>query len=79
VEQPRFHNQWMPDALFCEPYGMSPDTAAILTRMGYTLRTGTPSGSVYQGDGETVGVDWEKGLLLGACDPRFPDSRAAGY
>ena len=79
VEAPRFHNQWMPDVLFYERYGMSPDTMAILAKMGYTLKVGTPWGSPYQGDGETVGVDWEKGLLLGACDPRYPDARAIGY
>lgn len=79
VESPRFHNQWMPDVLFYERYGMSPDTIAILRKMGYTLKVGTPWGSPYQGDGETIAVDWDKGLLLGACDPRFPDARALGY
>jgi gamma-glutamyltranspeptidase/glutathione hydrolase len=79
VEYPRFHNQWMPDVLFHERYGMSPDTSALLTRMGYTLKVGTPWGTPYQGDGETVGVDWEKGLLLGASDPRIPDSRSVGF
>lgn len=28
----------MPDGLFYERYGMSPDTVAILTQMGYTLK-----------------------------------------
>jgi gamma-glutamyltranspeptidase/glutathione hydrolase len=79
VEYPRFHNQWMPDVLFYERYGMSPDTVAILSKMGYTLKVGTPWGAPYQGDGETIGVDWDKGVLLGACDPRFPDARALGY
>ena len=79
VEYPRFHDQWMPDVLFYERYGLSPDTLAILTRMGYTLKVGTPWGAPYQGEAETVGVDWEHGLLLGAADPRVPDSRAVGY
>ena len=79
VEYPRFHNQWMPDLIFYERYGMSPDSMAKLTAMGYTLKEGTPWGAPYQGDGETVGVDWEKGLFLGATDPRNPDGRAIGY
>ena len=79
VEAPRFHSQWMPDLLFYERYGLSPDTMAILTRMGYTLKMGTPWGAPYQGDGETIGVDWDKGLLLGASDPRNADGRAVGY
>jgi gamma-glutamyltranspeptidase/glutathione hydrolase len=79
VEAPRFHNQWMPDLLFYERYGMSPDTIEKLKAMGYTVKQGTPWGANYQGDGETVGVDWEKGLLLGASDPRNADGRAVGY
>ena len=79
VEYPRFHNQWMPDLIFYERYGMSPDSIARLTEMGYKLKEGTPWGAPYQGDGETVGVDWEKGLLLGASDPRNADGRAVGY
>ena len=79
VEYPRFNNQWMPDVFFRERYGMSPDTEAILRDMGYTIKEGTPWGSPYQGDGETVGVDWDKGVFLGAADPRDPDSRAIGF
>jgi len=79
VEYPRFHNQWMPDPIYYERYGMSPDSIARLTEMGYKLKEGTPWGAPYQGDGETVGGDWEKGLLLGASDPRNADGRAVGY
>jgi gamma-glutamyltranspeptidase/glutathione hydrolase len=79
VEAPRFNDQWMPDVLFFERYGLSPDTRALLERMGHTLKEGTPWGAPYQGDGETVAVDWEKGLFLGASDPRVADSRAVGY
>ena len=79
VEYPRFHNQWMPDPIYYERYGMSPDSIARLTEMGYKLKEGTPWGAPYQGDGETLGVDWEKGLFLGATDPRVPDGRAIGY
>jgi gamma-glutamyltranspeptidase/glutathione hydrolase len=79
VEYPRFHNQWMPDFIFFERYGMSPDTQARLTEMGYKLKVGTPWGSPYQGDAESIGVDWEKGLLLGASDPRNADGMAMGF
>lgn len=65
--------------LAIEKYGMSPDTVAILANMGHKLKAGTPWGSSYQGDGETVGVDLNSGLLLGASDPRAPDSCAVGF
>ncbi|OAM87459.1 hypothetical protein AW736_23130 [Termitidicoccus mucosus] len=79
VEAPRINNQWMPDRLFHERYGLSPDTMAILKAKGHDLKEGTPYDTPYQGDGETIGVDRERGLLQGASDPRSPDSKAVGY
>jgi gamma-glutamyltranspeptidase / glutathione hydrolase len=37
VDAPRIHHQWLPDTLASEPFALSADTAAALTRMGYHL------------------------------------------
>jgi gamma-glutamyltranspeptidase/glutathione hydrolase len=37
IDAPRVHHQWLPDTLASEPYALSADTAAALTRMGYHL------------------------------------------
>jgi gamma-glutamyltranspeptidase / glutathione hydrolase len=37
VDAPRIHHQWLPDTLAAEPFALSADTAAALTRMGYSL------------------------------------------
>jgi gamma-glutamyltranspeptidase/glutathione hydrolase len=62
-----------------ERYGMSADTAAVLTAMGHTLAERRSYEGAYQGDGETILIDPESGLRLGAADPRKPDSAAVGY
>jgi gamma-glutamyltranspeptidase/glutathione hydrolase len=72
VNAPRFHHQWLPDQLFIEP-GLSPDTSALLVKMGHALR---PSG--YWSDGECVEVDPKTGERLGASDGRN-DGKAIGY
>jgi gamma-glutamyltranspeptidase/glutathione hydrolase len=35
VDAPRIHHQWLPDTVAGEPYALSADTTAALTRMGY--------------------------------------------
>ena len=37
VDAPRFHHQWLPDAVGYEPYAFSPDTLKLLQDMGYKL------------------------------------------
>jgi gamma-glutamyltranspeptidase/glutathione hydrolase len=37
VDAPRIHHQWLPDTLAAEPFALSADTAAALTRMGYGI------------------------------------------
>jgi gamma-glutamyltranspeptidase/glutathione hydrolase len=34
VDAPRIHHQWLPDEIFYEPFGLSPDTLKILADMG---------------------------------------------
>ncbi len=79
VEAPRIHNQWLPDVVTFERFGLSADTAALLRAKGHTLPERKSYEGAYQGDGETIAVDPSTGLRLGAADPRKPDSKAIGY
>lgn len=79
VEAPRIHNQWMPDVVTFERYGMNADTAAILRAKGHTVRERVSYEGAYQGDGETIAIDWKTGLRAAAPDPRKGDAAAIGY
>jgi len=76
VEFPRFHHQWQPNTISYDRFGISPDTAALLTAMGHTL---TERPNVIGGDAESIAIDPITKLRLGASDPRKPDARAVGY
>jgi gamma-glutamyltranspeptidase/glutathione hydrolase len=65
VNAPRFHHQWMPDELMVEAWQLSPDTLALLEKMGHKLKR-APS----WGDAECVAIDWKTGERLGASDAR---------
>ena len=71
VEAPRFHDQWLPDVLFCER-GISPDTLRLLTAMGHDVKIVPAFGSA-----ESIAVDGSK--LEGAVDPRQRGTWASGY
>ena len=45
VDAPRFHHQWLPDAVFAEPYAFSPDTQKLLEAMGYKIVVQAPWGA----------------------------------
>jgi gamma-glutamyltranspeptidase/glutathione hydrolase len=79
VEAPRIHNQWLPDVVTFERFGLSPDTAALLRAKGHTLPERKSYEGAYQGDGETIAIDPATGLRHGAADPRKGDSTALGY
>jgi gamma-glutamyltranspeptidase/glutathione hydrolase len=72
ISAPRFHHQWMPDKLFYEEFGLSPDTRSILKDKGHTL---APSGGL--GRAHTIFID-EQGTKFGAADARG-DGAARGY
>ncbi|HEU5078554.1 MAG TPA: gamma-glutamyltransferase [Opitutaceae bacterium] len=76
VDAPRFHHQWQPDVLSYEPFAMSPDTLAILVAEGHRLQERE---NAIISDGETVGIDPQTHLRLGASDLRKPDSKSVGY
>ena len=79
--------QWLPDTLAAEPFALSADTAAALTRMGYHVvplelwGTGNAAEAVGVAPVEetlakTLGFP-RPGLLYGASDARAPAGAAA--
>ncbi len=74
VNAPRFHNQWLPDKIMLEKYGISPDTLGILEGMGHQLKTDRES----WGDAECIAIDPKTGERLGASDGRN-NGKAAGF
>ncbi len=73
INAPRIHHQWLPDELLYEPFGISPDTLAILS--GYGHKFADKPGNVASATG--IMID-EKGMRLGAVDSRS-DGEAVGY
>lgn len=76
VAAPRIHHQWLPDRIRIEEDGVSAETVRRLEEMGHTVQMGGQQGSA-----NSIGVDPATGELIGAPDPRSPDSgaRAAGH
>ena len=80
VNAPRFHNQWLPDALNVEQW-FSPDTVQSLQKMGYNVVFGLHDGadvSPYWSDAECIAIDQKTGDRLGASDGRN-NGKAVGY
>src|SRR5882672_3733196 len=72
VNAPRFHHQWLPDAIDVEDR-LSPDTMNLLRSKGDTLKAAR-----FWGDGECIMVDPKTGERLGASDGRN-NGKAVGY
>jgi len=72
VNAPRFHHQWLPDAIDVEDR-LSPDTMNLLRSKGDTLKAAR-----FWGDGECIMVDPKTGERLGASDARN-NGKAVGY
>jgi gamma-glutamyltranspeptidase/glutathione hydrolase len=45
IDAPRLHHQWLPDTIYAEPLALSPDTAAALAAMGYSITEQKPWGA----------------------------------
>lgn len=86
IDAPRIHHQWLPDRVFVEPRGLSPDTMRLLVGMGYDIGT-DPNWPVW---GEAAGIlvggkslrDIEDGDgrgYHGAIDSRASAGAAIGY
>jgi gamma-glutamyltranspeptidase/glutathione hydrolase len=73
VDFGRMHHQWLPDRISYEERGFSPDTIAILEKMGHTVQAGGN-----QGTDQVIVVNQEDGWLEGGLDRRSPDGGAAG-
>lgn len=73
IDAPRIHHQWLPDEIYHEPYGMSPDTKQRLIEKGHKF------GSVRSlGRMEGIIIDSNEKIFYGTSDPRAY-GKAAGY
>lgn len=84
IDAPRIHHQWLPDTVYIEPFGLSPDTEKLLAGMGYHLDLGDKTWG--QAAGILVGgkslAEIEKGggaRYNGAIDSRAASGEALGY
>ena len=71
VALPRFHHQWLPDAISAEPGALDATTVQALQAMGHTVNAGEPTW------GNLQVVQWDKraNALSGGSDPRKPGGR----
>jgi gamma-glutamyltranspeptidase/glutathione hydrolase len=74
VNAPRFHNQWLPDLVMLEKFGISPDTVRILESMGHQIKDDRE----FWGDAECIAIDPKTGERLGASDGRN-NGKAVGF
>ncbi|WP_225869976.1 gamma-glutamyltransferase [Glaciimonas sp. PCH181] len=95
VDAPRIHHQWLPDEVYYETRGISPDTLKILRDNGYKMTEQTPWGAAElimiglpgaagvsaASSGNDAGVSGKvlPGYFYGANDGRRPAGSAAGY
>ncbi|WP_136617124.1 MULTISPECIES: gamma-glutamyltransferase [Mesorhizobium] len=84
IDAPRIHHQWLPDTVYIEPFGLSPDTEKLLAGMGYHLDLADQTWG--QAAGILVGgkslAEIEKGggaRYNGAIDSRASSGEALGY
>jgi gamma-glutamyltranspeptidase/glutathione hydrolase len=84
IDAPRIHHQWLPDTVYVEPFGLSPDTEKLLAGMGYHLDRAEATWG--QAAGILVGgkslAEIEKGggaRYNGAIDSRAASGEAIGY
>ncbi|MCF6114207.1 gamma-glutamyltransferase [Mesorhizobium muleiense] len=84
IDAPRIHHQWLPDTVYVEPFGLSPDTEKLLAGMGYRLDVTDATWG--QAAGILVGgkslAEIEKGggaRYNGAIDSRAASGEAIGY
>jgi gamma-glutamyltranspeptidase/glutathione hydrolase len=69
---PRFHHQWMPDAISAEPGAIDAETTAALQAMGHQVNAGEST----WGNLQTVQWDKRADALSGGTDPRNPVGKA---
>ncbi|MHB8911659.1 MAG: gamma-glutamyltransferase [Lysobacter sp.] len=69
---PRFHHQWMPDAISAETGALDAGTVAALQAMGHAVNAGEST----WGNLQTVRWNKQANTLEGGSDPRNPVGRA---
>jgi gamma-glutamyltranspeptidase/glutathione hydrolase len=93
VDAPRFHHQWLPDEIYVETRGFSPDTKAKLEAMGYKVTEQGQWGAVAaiavgqpkpEANASATVADMalsgkmRAGFVYGANDSRRPAGKAMG-
>ncbi len=73
LDAPRIHHQWLPDEFIYEPFGLSPDTRAVLESYGHTFSP-VPR---FIASSTAVAINAD-GIRQGAIDSRS-DGSAVGY
>jgi gamma-glutamyltranspeptidase/glutathione hydrolase len=73
VDAGRIHHQWLPDRISYEEFAFSPDTLAILKKMGHTLQQGGG-----QGVDEVIVYNVKDDMLEGGLDRRQADGGVSG-
>lgn len=73
VASPRFHHQWMPDAIRWEPYGLGFDLKRAMEAKGHTFEAQART----MGSCHAIAIG-EGGVRLIGVDPRILTSGAAG-
>lgn len=82
VDAPRFHQQWLPDTTFLEPFALAPDAERILVAMGHKF---TPEpyenhiAAILVGAPRLNGNPVGDMRFYGANDPRHRTGLALGY
>jgi len=73
IDAPRVHHQWLPDAIFYEPFGLSSDTVEALRARGHhVLERPADEWS------RAHGVAFRDAMFEGGSDRRKPDGAAIG-
>ncbi|HEX8746902.1 MAG TPA: gamma-glutamyltransferase [Pyrinomonadaceae bacterium] len=76
IDAPRIHQQWLPDEVVYEPFGLSDDTRRVLEAMGHKFKLTTEKESKvgsqlrFMGDAQGVMIEEGTGVRLGASDSR---------
>ncbi|GAB3727976.1 gamma-glutamyltransferase [Luteimonas pelagia] len=72
VALPRYHHQWLPDAISAEPAAFDPGVVAALEAMGHAVSAGEDTW------GNMQAVEWDRGtgVLRAGTDPRNPVGKA---
>jgi gamma-glutamyltranspeptidase/glutathione hydrolase len=76
VAAPRFHHQWMPDAIWHGPGGIPEETVPVLEKMGHKNISQRFAGGI--GDANSILFDQKTGKIYGMKDPRSPGG-AVGF